>query len=306
MLRPRLRIPLRPRLDLPTQASSVLMPLAAQRTRSHHTVPSLEQFNRQNGIPGFLSPQALAIAWDAYQTHVLQRLNALTAESDFETKDLQKIVLATSREPRYASIFNYASMAHNNHFFFKNLVGSEETIHIPKQLESDLCLSFGSIETLKLELIKTASAMFGPGFVWLVKTEAPGAPNLFKVLPTYLAGSPYPGAHWRRQDVDANTDIGSSTPEGLAAGKRFLEDSAYGAGNASAAVNSRHKFAPGGTDLTPVLCLNTWEHVWLFDYQFGVGSKGGKYEYAMNWWKKIDWDKVSQLAYASPKAKMLG
>ncbi|KAK3984149.1 Manganese/iron superoxide dismutase [Cladorrhinum sp. PSN332] len=304
MLRPRLRIPLRPRLDLPTQASSVLLPLA-QQTRSQHTVPALDQFDRQKGIPGFLSPQGLAIAWDAYQLHVLQRLNALTAESDFETKDLKNIVLATSREPRYASIFNYASMAHNNHFFFNGITPEEAEVPIPEHLEKDLVQSFGSLDTLRLEIIKTASAMFGPGFVWLVKTEAPGAPNLYKVLPTYLAGSPYPGAHWRRQEVDANTDIGTSTSEGFATGKRFLENTAYGTGNASPAVNSRHRFAPGGTDLTPVLCLNTWEHVWLFDYQFGSGAKGGKYEYAMNWWKKIDWNKVGHLAYGSgPRAQM--
>ncbi|KAK4165704.1 Manganese/iron superoxide dismutase [Cladorrhinum sp. PSN259] len=304
MLRPRLRIPLRPRLHLPTQASSALQPLT-QQTRSQHTVPALEQFDRQKGIPGFLSPQGLAISWDAYQSHVLQRLNALTAESDFETKDLKNIVLATSREPRYASIFNYASMAHNNHFFFKGISAGEESVKMPDYLEKDLVQSFGSIETLRLELIKTASAMFGPGFVWLVKTELPGAPNLYKILTTYLAGSPYPGAHWRRQEIDTNTDIGTSTSEGLATGKRFLENTAFGAGNASSAVSSRHRFAPGGTDLTPVLCLNTWEHVWLFDYQFGAGAKGGKYEYAVNWWKKVDWIEVGRLGYGSgTKAQM--
>ena len=44
-------------------------------------------------------------------------------------------------------------------------------------------------------------------------------------------------------------------------------------------------------DLTPVLCLNTWEHVWLRDY--GVG---GKREYVENWWRAVDWDVVASLA----------
>jgi len=224
-------------------------------------------------------------------------------ETDFETKDLKNIVLATAREPQYASIFNYASMAHNNHFFFNGISPAGE-VAMPEDLKSDLIRSFGSIETLKAEMVKTASAMFGPGFVWLVKTDLPGAPNAYKVLTTYLAGSPYPGAHWRRQEVDTNTDVGTSTPEGLAAGRRFLENSAYGAGNASHASRSRHNFAPGGTDLLPVLCLNTWEHVWLWDYQFGSGAKGGKYEFAMNWWNKVDWKKVHQLAYGTKAPKM--
>lgn len=80
MLRPRLRIPsaARPRFGAPVQ--SPLLPLAYQ-TRSRHTLRPLHYENEalQNGIPDFLSPTAFKIAWTQYQTHLLEKLNNLTA-----------------------------------------------------------------------------------------------------------------------------------------------------------------------------------------------------------------------------------
>jgi Fe-Mn family superoxide dismutase len=200
-------------------------------------------------------------------------------------------VLATAREPSHAPTFNYASMIHNNHFFFKHL--SPKPVEMPAGLRNHLETSFGSIETLRQEMIYTAASMFGPGFVWLVKTSQPGLPIAFKVLTTYAAGSPYPAAHWRRQDVDMNTAAGPNSKEGIAAGRAYIDNAAFGAGKANNSMAAqRNKFAPGGTDLLPVLCLNTWEHVWLWDYGFGVGGSGGKMQYAENWWNSINWERV--------------
>lgn len=203
-------------------------------------------------------------------------------------------MLATAREPGMAPLFNQASMIHNNSFFFQHL--SPTPVEMPSNLRMHLERSFGSIETLRREMVYTAAAMFGPGFVWLVKTSQPGLPIAFKVLVTYLAGSPYPAAHWRRQEVDMNTEASSWSEEGIGRGKTYLEHSAYGAGKRSSPAAARVEHAPGGTDLHPVLCLNTWEHVWLWDYGFGVGGSGGKLEYAERWWKRIDWELVQKEA----------
>jgi Fe-Mn family superoxide dismutase len=186
-------------------------------------------------------------------------------------------------------------MIHNNHFFFKHL--SPEPVAMPKTLREYLEKSFGSIETLRQEMVYTAAAMFGPGFVWLVKTSQPGLPVAFKILTTYLAGSPYSGAHWRRQDVDMNTETGSWNDTAIQTGRNYLDNSSYGAGNRrKPATAKRHEHAPGGTDVHPVLCLNTWEHVWLWDYGFGANQGGGKLKYAENWWNKIDWELVQKEA----------
>lgn len=59
-------------------------------------------------------------------------------------------------------------------------------------------------------------AMFGPGFVWLVKNAQS---TELRILTTYLAGSPYTAAHWRRQGLDMNTQgISANSPA-----KSFLE-----------------------------------------------------------------------------------
>jgi len=202
--------------------------------------------------------------------------------------ELKSVLLETARDPELAHIFNYASAAHNNHFFFKHLAPT--TVPIPSGLQTQLETSFGSIETLRREMVNTAAAMFGPGFVWLVLSKPATGFVTFKVLPTYLAGSPYPGAHWRRQSNDLNTAVGP-TEAGLVTARQYLEDTAYGQGRASAAAARRKEIAPGGIDLYPVLCLSVWEHAYLADY--GVGEK---LAFADRWWNFVDWEKVQDEA----------
>ena len=42
-----------------------------------------------------------------------------TVDAEMKPSDL---LIKYSRRPEMASVFNYASMAHNNHFFFNSLV----------------------------------------------------------------------------------------------------------------------------------------------------------------------------------------
>lgn len=179
-------------------------------------------------------------------------------------------------------------MAHNNQFFFEHLAPGP--VEIPEVLKKQLETSFGSIETLRRTMIDTALAMFGPGYVWLVMDNAPTLAPSFKVLATYIAGSPYPGAHWRRQEVDLNTAVGSSE-KGRENARRHLENVAYGQGRRTPEMAKKHDFAPGGTNLNPLLCLNVWQHVYMPDY--GVD---GKEAFVERWWDFIDWDKVAQQA----------
>jgi Fe-Mn family superoxide dismutase len=51
------------------------------------------------------------------------------------------------------------------------------------------------------------------------------------------------------------------------------------------------KAAPGGVDLTPILCVNTWEHMYLADW--GILQKK---QYLEAWWERIDWNIVSNHA----------
>ncbi|KAI1468784.1 manganese and iron superoxide dismutase [Daldinia caldariorum] len=289
MLRPRLRIP---------RASRLWRPAAAVWTRPLHSVPLLDGVDPSEGIPGFLSAGGFDFAWTQYQDLIVERLNALTAGTDYEQQDVLAILKSAAREPAQAPIFNYASMAHNNHFFFKNLLykrdptSSEPTSGetIPPALKIQLEKQFSSIETLRREFLVTAMAMFGPGFVWLVKNAQS---TEMRILTTYLAGSPYTAAHWRRQGIDMNTQ--SITADSPARG--FLERTQVGAGaDIGSKFISSNKTAPGGTDVIPLLCLNTWEHVWLRDYGIGARGIGGKRQFVENWWDTINWVNVEDAA----------
>ncbi|KAI0117373.1 manganese and iron superoxide dismutase [Daldinia grandis] len=286
MLRPRLRIPRASRLWRP-----------APQSRSVHIVPRLD-IDPEEGVPGLLSAGGFDFAWSQYQQLVVERLNALTAGTEYEQQDALTILKSTAREPSQAPIFNYASMAHNNHFFFKNLrivpdpqeheLSDEEKI--PHLLKYELSKQFSSIETLRREFLVTAMAMFGPGFVWLVKNAQS---TELRILTTYLAGSPYTAAHWRRQGLDMNTQsISANSPA-----KSFLErtQTAVGA-DIGARFVPHNQTAPGGTDVIPLLCLNTWEHVWLRDYGIGARGLGGKRQFVENWWSTINWTNVESAA----------
>lgn len=193
-----------------------------------------------------------------------------------------------ARQPSMASLFNHASMAHNNHFFFSTL--SNETVPIPATLQKGLEESFSSIETLRREMIATANAMFGPGYVWLVKTKE----GKFSILSTYIAGSPYPGAHWRRQTQDMNTQ--SAIPDANNTSDHFRQQAIANMPIANTVgmhgqFSSNQKVAPGGVDTTPILCVNTWQHVYMPDW--GVLQKK---QYLEAWWDRINWNVVADAA----------
>jgi Fe-Mn family superoxide dismutase len=170
-------------------------------------------------------------------------------------------------------------MAFNNHFFFRGIekepdMRSQPSVDLANQIRSD----FSSLETLRETFLGTAEVMFGPGFVWLVQTNDSQFGNL-RVLPTYLAGSPLSGAHYRRQSHDLNTHNADSY-------EQLNKVGSFGRASKQAQTPKKPL---GGVDVLPLLCVNTWEHVWLNDY--GVR---GKRQYLEAWWDKIDWNQVLQ------------
>jgi superoxide dismutase, Fe-Mn family len=129
--------------------------------------------------------------------------------------------------------------------------------------------------------------MFGPGFVWLAKNH--DREGLLHIFCTYNAGSPYPSAHARRQSIDMNTH--DRRPSVDTNTITYARDSTPILHGRQTTVSSA---APGSIHVNPILCVNTWEHVWMMDY--GIA---GKAEFLERWWNHIDWeivyDKFDQL-----------
>ncbi|CAK7264507.1 hypothetical protein SEPCBS119000_001023 [Sporothrix epigloea] len=342
MFRPRLRAPAA--LGGSTSGSSIISRQSAQSVfaplsqsvlasppscRSLHSMP-ISRHDPLVGVPNLLSAEGYDLAWTQHMTLMLNRLNQMVTGTDYEDRELKNILIDTARVPSLASIFNHASMAHNTDFFFKQLLPAKSAsktttpAEIPATLRTAIEDNFGSVETLRREFAAIAQGMFGPGFVWLVKAKDPnpsgrGGDSL-RLLTTYLAGSPYPGAHWRRQAVDMNT-VGVKPAAAAAPGaedahiadaaRTWIESQANAArNNSSLPPQSRgmgspvDKRPPGGVEVLPLLCLNTWEHVWLRDYGLGADGNGGKAAFVEAWWNVIDWEAVCDLASLDrPKLK---
>ncbi|OCK77213.1 manganese and iron superoxide dismutase [Lepidopterella palustris CBS 459.81] len=264
--------------------------------RCLHNVPVLrdDDILKRNGIDGLFTPDGFDIAWTKYQTAIINELNSQTVGTEFDKIPPQALIIKTARDPNRASIFNHASMAFNNHFFFRGITRDPSAHPISSTLKHALETTFSSLPTLRSEFLATATAMFGPGFVWLVQQRTLDG-DVFRILPTYLAGSPFPGAHYRQQSLDMNTQnpdsltnlspeehdrqtntqnfVGSAGPHARGGGGRLPETSL------------------GGADVIPLLCVNTWEHVWLRDWDVT-----GKRQFLEAWWDRIDWSVVEASA----------
>lgn len=158
---------------------------------------------------------------------------------------------------------------------------------MPTSFATRIDASFSSLQSFRLTFLATAEAMFGPGFVWLVKRNNTSEQPELAILSTYLAGSPYPGAHYRKQPFDLST-VTTNVGEDMNPEQFALLQKAQTVGKFGQYSKNKESLAPGGADLEVLLGVNTWPHVYLRDH--GVG---GKRDYLEAWWESIDWEVVS-------------
>ena len=83
-------------------------------------------------------------------------------------------------------------------------------------------------------------------------------------------------------------------PEQYALLQKFQTAGKFGAYSFN---HNQKPLAPGGADISILLGVNTWQHVYLRDH--GIG---GKRDYLEAWWESIDWHAVSVNADQENKA----
>lgn len=243
------------------------------------------------------------MAWSDYQGLLIRKLNELLAGEPYENMEPKDLVIKFARDPMNANLFNHASMAHNNQFFFNGLSVAPLSLDKAPTVKDSLEDTFGSIETLRTTMLDTADAMFGPGFVWLVWMKNPEGGAAYgkggwRILTTYIAGTPYPEAGYRQQGLDMATNNANSYDAYRAqqALPRQTANSVGKFGPHSSSGKESAKYPPGGTQLTPALCVNTWEHAYMYDY-----GLAGKRRYLADWWDSIDWHQVEMNAPSDAK-----
>ncbi|KAH0847964.1 hypothetical protein AYO21_03669 [Fonsecaea monophora] len=282
------------------QANATPSSFLKRQVRRKHTVPvwanqTKQDFFARHGVPGFLSAETYQETYVKYTQHLCDRLNELvlgTADESSSTYDLH--AKCAHRSDR-AHLYNLAAMVEFTRFFWEYLTENEDpAIHKPGlNTTRSIEASFGSVQNLREEMLETADAMFGNGFVWLMKGKNVGD---MRILATYNAGSPYPDAAPRRDDKDMATFDGRILSDQLSGrgglGLPSLEERNISTGNSTAGSfgdfsSSRANLYAGALDMQPILCVNVWEHQWLRDY----GLLGKKW-YLGAWWDRIDWQKV--------------
>jgi superoxide dismutase, Fe-Mn family len=223
-----------------------------------------------------MTKRCVQLNWNQYMSYLCNELNNATEGTVDYNLPALKLAEKYSHSSQNATLFNLASMAVNNHWFFKSI---SPTLKNPSPtFLKDIESNFDNLENLRQDFLETANAMFGNGFVWLMKEHGSG--NL-RILCTYNAGSPYPGAHHRRQAREMATQDLSN---------RMTQTSNY-AGSFGNSSRYKELGSTNALKAEPILCLNLWQQAWLPDY-----GLTGKESYILCWWEKIDWEAVGQAA----------
>lgn len=199
-----------------------------------------------------------------------------------------------------AAIYNHAAMLEFTRLYWETLTDSQDAADRRPGLNTmrSIELGFESLEDLREEFLETADALFGNGFVWLMKGPRAGA---LSILATYNAGSPYPEAAPRRDSRDMATIDGAKMAAQLSGrgglGGPILEERPLnpGSGPQSSAgffgdlSSARANLFQGALDAQPVLCVNVWQHQYVLDW-----GTVGKRPYLAAWWDHIDWQVVER------------
>ena len=268
------------------------IPRAARQLRAAHTMPDIK-VARGQGIPGLFSPRGLEIAWFDYQHHLLTQLN-LAIEKFPELGEIRGLgnfatALTQSEDPEFRPLAATAAQAYTNEFFFKSInpAGSKNPHPVlgPGEFKNapapalDLFAPMynlprmpeGTDELSEEDFASVQSQDFHT-FSFLTRSSDLGKLANFKELAITRGDLQMGnGAVWLVKHGDQGslmntygwgTPLTHQTAEG------------YEALTSTSAQLS----------VTPVLAINLWEHVYLYDY--GVA---GKRRFLENVFDCIDW-----------------
>ena len=132
---------------------------------SPHLLPALPYAD--SALEPVISAHTIGFHYGKHHRAYVDNLNKLVAGTDFAGMSLEKIIGATAGKPDRTAIFNNAAQAWNHAFFWNSLkpLGGGEP---PAALKQKIEASFGSLEACRKELLDSALAQFGSGWVWLV------------------------------------------------------------------------------------------------------------------------------------------
>lgn len=139
--------------------------LTREKQTASITLPPLPY--AENALEPVISSDTVALHYGKHQAGYVAKANQLLKHSRFKTETIEEIILETAGDDRNIPLFNTAAQAWNHDFFWKCL--SPKGGGVPDEaLMVMINEAFGSYYSFRERMLKSATAHFGSGWVWLV------------------------------------------------------------------------------------------------------------------------------------------
>lgn len=116
----------------------------------------------KDALMPFLSPETLDYHHGKHHAAYVKKLNEMLPGSGFEEASLDEIVKKAT-----GVLFNQAAQVWNHDFYWNNLTPKSTQTPGPKVADA-IKASFESFDKFKEDFDKSATTLFGSGWVWLV------------------------------------------------------------------------------------------------------------------------------------------
>ena len=121
----------------------------------------------EDALAPHISAQTLSFHYGKHHKGYVDKLNELTANTDFAGKSLEEVVKLAAADSSKTAIFNSAAQNWNHTFYWKSLKAGGGGSPAGKLLEA-VNKDLGSVDKLKAALAEAATTQFGSGWAWLV------------------------------------------------------------------------------------------------------------------------------------------
>lgn len=122
---------------------------------------------KDDALAPHISAETISFHHGKHHKAYLDNLNNLVKDKPYATMTLEQVVVASSKNPAEAGIFNNAAQVWNHTFYWHSMKpggGGAPTGKIAEKIAAD----FGGYDNFKAQFAEAAKTQFGSGWAWLV------------------------------------------------------------------------------------------------------------------------------------------